>query len=170
MTKREQELELELARARRENEDLLERQSAQNQSRDHEYTDELRKIQRVGEKTQGNITYKDIHHATVTLWRRDGKRIGPLHPANAEATLKRFFDAGVLLSTGRPTEVQIETYKKTPEYKKIEEAQRKKNIIREKSRKPDQIQKLAELLTQNMGVSKESINSIKKLEEVGAGR
>lgn len=159
--------DLELSLLREENERLKAQEEARVNDRNNVYFNELRNIQKVGEKTKGEITYKDIHHPTVTLWRKDGKRIGPLHPANAETTFQRFYDVGVLLSMKKPTDEDIAKYKLTPEWKKIESALVAKRKLREKSKKPDQIQKLAEVLQNQFGVGKADINNIKKLEEVG---
>lgn len=165
MTKK-QDMELELSRLREENEALKQKEQSRIDNPNNRFFDELRKIQKAGEKTQGNIQYKDIHHPTVALWRKDGKLIGPLHPANAEETFRRFYDAGVILSTRKPTQAEIDEYKETAEYKKIEAADNKKRQERNKSRKKDNIQELAKVLKDSMGVKESDINSIKSREEV----
>lgn len=166
MTKK-QDMELELSRLKEENKTLQAKEEDRINDKNNTFFAELRKIQKVGEKTQGNITYKDIHHPTVALWRQDGKMIGPLHPSNAEVTFKRFYDVGVLLSTRKPTLDEIERYKQTDEYKKIEQAYRTRRSTRNRSKKSDEIQKLAEVLKNNLGVRESDINSIRKKEEVG---
>lgn len=162
----DEEKDLELARLRAENAELKAKEDARIADKGNVFMEEMRKIQKAGQKASANkIDYKDIHHPQISLWRRDGKQIGPMHPANAESTLVRFYDVGILLSTRKPTESEIAAYKETPEYKKIEAALKAKRTLRERSRKPDEIKRLADLLT-SMGVAKNAINDIKKPEEV----
>lgn len=162
----QEEKDLELARLRAENAELKAKEDARIADKGNVFMEEMRKIQKAGQKASANkIEYKEIHHPQISLWRKDGKQLGPMHPSNAEATLIRFYDHGILLSTQKPTPAQIAEYKATPEYKRIEEALKLKRSLREKSKKPDEIKRLADLLV-GMGVGKDSINQIRKPEDV----
>lgn len=159
----------ELERLRAQNAEYQARLDRMNNNTDvgRTFFQEIEKIRKVGKVTTGGIQYKDTaDHVNVSLWRRDGKRIGPLHPANAEVTLKRFWDEGITLTVDKPTEAQIEAFKQTDEYKTWFAKTEKQRIQNEKSLKGNAIEKLTEAIAAQLGVPAGKLNQIKSPDEM----
>lgn len=96
--------------------ELIER--LQNQQVD-ELDTELQKVANLATATNPySIPVHETGTKGITLWTPLNKRIGPLHPTNAESTMKRWRKAGYPLYTTKRTEQQIEDFKKTDFYKK----------------------------------------------------
>jgi hypothetical protein len=66
-------------------------------------------------------------HKNIMLYTALNKKVGGLHPDNAEATMLRWKKAGFQLYTTPRTPEQIEAFKKTPEY---EIAHKKHQLLR----------------------------------------
>ena len=150
--------------------DLESKQSSLSQNTDNgrNFFNEVEKIRRTKQSSAGEIPYKDVHdHKNISLWRKDGKRIGPLHPANAEATLKRFWESGIILTVDKPTEEQISEYKKTDEYKRYQAQVDKDNENARKSLKNSSMEKLTEQIASIVGTKVSELNKIKSPSEVG---
>lgn len=131
------------------------------------YMGEMKKIRHKGRVDSGKIQVKEItDHMNISLWTKEGKRIGPLHPHNAERTFQLFWELGTVLSVDQPTETQIAAYKETDEYKKKAEAYAKIRKIKDKSRKAGQIQKYIEEIAKLTGQTAEAINHVLKPGEV----
>jgi len=157
----------ELQRLRNRVKELEEKDAAKSKSNDpgRLFFQELEEIKKKGKNTAGEIKYKDVHdHTPIPLWRKDGKMIGPLHPANAEETFKRFYKLGIILSVKKPMPDEIEAYKQTEEYKKIRSEKDRERTIR-KQKRNNNVEKLTESIEKLVGVKIE--NSLKRPEEVG---
>jgi len=168
--KKEDELELLRNRVR----ELEAKQEASNKGTDvgRSFYQELESIKRKGNHTGGNIQYKDIQdHVGVVLYHQNGlrigKRLGTLHPANAEYAFKEFDKKGIKLSLNKPSASEIEDYKNTAEFKKLFEVFRKERDTRKRSRKGNDVEKLTEAIAAMSGIPRNQINSIKSREEVG---
>lgn len=164
MTKQE---DVEIQRLRNRVKELEEKDEKRSKSSDpgRLFFQEIEEIKKKGKNTAGEIKYKDIHdHTPIPLWRKDGKMIGPLHPANAEETFKRFYKLGIILSVKKPTEQEIAEYKQTDEYKKLRAEKDRERTIR-KQKRNNNVEKLTEAIEKLVGAKIE--NSIKKPEEVG---
>jgi len=162
-SKAELEQELKLAQERIS---LLEEPKTEDGER--KYLDELKNIRRTARVTSDKIIIKEIaDHKNISLWTKDGKKVGPMHKTNAERTLSRFYeDLGVILSTRQPTEEEISKYKRSAEYKKKMEKLNKSRAEKDKSRKAGQIEKLAQEIAKMSGQTVEAINAILKAKDV----
>jgi len=138
------------------------------------YMDEINKITKKARVESDKIKVIEItDHKNISLWTKDGKRIGPLHRDNAIATLKRFFELGIMLSSEQPTSEEIEAYMQTDEYKIVYAKFMESRRIKDKSRKAGQMQKLAEEIAKITGSTVDAINHVLKFHEVkqlSAGR
>lgn len=131
------------------------------------YMGEMKKIRQKGRVDSGKIQVKEItDHKNISLWTKEGKRIGPLHPHNAERTFQLFWELGTVLSVDQPTEEQIAAYKETDEYKKKSEAYAKIRKRKDRSRKAGQIQKYIEEIAKLTGQTAQAINHVLKPGEV----
>ena len=129
---------------------------------------EIKKIRLKGKSSANVIEVHERHdHKNISLWTRDGKRIGPLHPDNAIQALQRFGDLGIHLSSDMPSADEIEAYKKTPEYRVATEKEAKRRATKDKSRRSGQMEKLATEIAKMSGTTVEAINKILKASEVG---
>lgn len=129
---------------------------------------EIKKIRQKGKSSANQIVVHERHdHKNVSLWTRDGKRIGPLHPDNAIQTLQRFADLGIQLTADMPTEEEISAYKETDEYKEAARREDKRRTLKNKSRRSGQMEKLAAEIAKMSGTTVDAINSILKASEVG---
>lgn len=126
---------------------------------------------KAGSGAHSNIDWKEIHdHKNVSLWTMDGKRVGPMHPDNLESTWQRFFDAGVILLAKRPTEEEIAEYKKTPEYQEKMKKFLASRELKEKSKKPDQVDKLIKQMAEMTGQTTQALNKILSPDQVQGSR
>lgn len=129
---------------------------------------EIKKIRQKGKSSANTITVTEKHdHKNISLWTKDGKRIGPMHPDNAIQTLNRFADIGILLSADQPTDEQIKAYMQTAEYKVLMAKEAKRRATKEKSRRSGQMDRLCNEIAKMSGTTVEAINKILKPEEVG---
>jgi len=128
---------------------------------------EVKKIKAKGKSTANIITVTEKHdHKNISLWTRDGKRIGPMHQDNAIQTLERFANIGIMLSVDKPTSEQLEAYSKTQEYQRKQEKNRQGREAKDKSRKSGQMEKLANEIAKMSSTTVEAINHILKAHEV----
>lgn len=131
------------------------------------YMHEMQDIRKKGRVEAGTIQVKDFtDHKNISLWTKDGKRIGPMHRHNAEVAFRRFWDLGIKLSATQPTMEQIEEYKKTAEYKAIQAKLAKARAIKNKSRKSGQMDRLAREIAKMSGQTVEAINNVFKSNEI----
>jgi hypothetical protein len=129
---------------------------------------EMRKIRERGQAKSHTITVREMSdHKRISLWRKDGKQIGPLHPDNAIQTLNRFANLGVMLSVDKPTLEQIEKYKQTVEYKKRLKWEQDRRSEKDKSRAAGQMEKLTEAIAKLAGVNAKEINYLLTPDEAG---
>lgn len=130
---------------------------------------EMKKIRAKGRDSSNTIDVISIHdHKNISLWRKDGKRLGPMHPSNAIQTLNRFADLGILLSADRPTAEQIAAYKETKEYKIFHQKEIDRRARKDKSRTGKDFERLVTLMEKQWGVKKEDANKILSPQEVGS--
>ena len=130
--------------------------------------DELHKIDVKGRNTSNSIqvhTYTD--HKNISLWTRDGQRIGPLHPENAKKALVDFRRRGILLSIDQPNGAQVAAYQQTPEYKKYIKDLAAVRARKEESRKGGQMAKLIELMSKQYGLDKDQLSGVLPVDVVG---
>lgn len=137
------------------------------------YAEEMAKLKNVKGKGLNEIQYKEIAPPSVALWHVSGhnvgKRVGPIHPDNAEETFLRFSFFGIKLSLTKPTEAFLEAYKKTAEYKNSADKEAKRRAGKSKTNKKSEVERLTEAIARMQGVPKEELNSIKDPNEVHAG-
>jgi hypothetical protein len=125
------------------------------------YIDELEKIKGKAKVGSDKIVVTDItDHKNISLWRKDGKRIGPLHRENAIKALQTFYNLGVMLSTDRPTEAEIAEYKETDEYKAQMAALAKVRARKNKSLKSGSIDKLTAAIAKLTGLPVDQVTDI----------
>lgn len=123
----------------------------------------IQKLRKKGRVESSKIQVKmNVDHYNVSLWTKDGKRIGPLHPHNAVRTLERFQELGVELEVDQPTQDQIEAYKQTDEYKQKMEEHLRKREIKEQSRGKKQMDRICNEIAKMSGQTVEAITNIVK--------
>lgn len=142
---------------------------------ENHYLNELKEIRQKGRSNAGGIQYKDVHdHINIPLYHlnglRIGKVVGPIHPENAEQVFTRFAAIGIRLSIRQPTLEEIERYKETEEYKKLERDFQKVRQDREKSKRGSEVEKLTKAISKMVGIPEESVNQIRSPEEVSMKR
>jgi len=132
------------------------------------YFDEMKKIRTKGRVDANKIKVVEItDHKNISLWTKDGKRIGPLHPYNAEKSFMLFWNLGIRLSADEPTKEQIEAYKKTDEYKQAMKVLSEKRAVKEESRKDTKkMQDYLKQIATASGQSVEAIHNILKSNQV----
>ncbi len=119
-----------------------------------------------GIKKKGRVDTKTIRvrdwadHYNISLWHKDGRRVGPLHPDNAKATAERFYELGIILVADRPTPEDIAEYKETDEYKEWKAAKDKSRALKEKTKKGSEAEKIATEIAKSLGKSVGEINSM----------
>lgn len=138
------------------------------------YMQEMETIRRTARVDSDKIKVQEFSdHKNVSLWAPDGKRIGPLHQANALKAFQEFWRLGIRLSTKRPTPEMIAAYHASPEGKAAADALKKKRAIKEKSRKSGQLEKLAAEIARMSGTTVDAINNIlaaNKVKSLAEGR
>lgn len=129
----------------------------------NKFQSELSKIRKRGRVESDKIIVKEItDHKNISLWTKDGKRIGPMHPHNAEKAFNTFWNMGIQLSADQPTQEEIEAYKKTGEYKAKETEFKSVRERKDKSRRAGQMEKYAKMIAEMTGTNLSLINSIVK--------
>ena len=129
--------------------------------------DEIRQINIKGRDTSGTIkVVETTDHKNISLWTRDGQRIGPLHPENAKKALLEFRSRGILLSATRPTIEEVEAYQQTDEYKDEIKAIAKERAIKDKSRRSGSMDKLISLMEKQYGLDKSQLVNVLSPEQV----
>lgn len=174
MSKNDNELELlrnKIAELEAKNKQLSEQNSTEEVS--SKYIKEMEAIRARGNASQSNITYKDIQgYKAVYLYHINGynigKRIGPLHPSNAEYAFNEFARLGIKLSINKPTDEEITKYKLSSEYLAYEKEFLKKQKADMRSIKADSIEKLTEQISKLAGTV--VVNRIKEQHEVTGQR
>ena len=128
---------------------------------------EMKKIRRKGKSSANKITIVEKNdHINTSLWTKDGKEIGPMHPDNAIQTLYRFADLGIMLTSDRPTASQVATYKETVEYKAKFKKETERRAIKDKSKRSGQMDRLCAEIAKMSGTTVSAINHILRPEEV----
>ena len=118
---------------------------------------EVDKLRAKGGSTAGQILVHPIHdHKNISLWTREGDRLGPMHPDNAIAMLNEYASKGVILLVERPTQTEIDAYKETDEYKTYAKNEAKRRAGKNKSRRSGQMERLTEAISKMAGVKVES--------------
>lgn len=136
---------------------------------------EIAQIRKKGKSTANTIIVKETHdHKNITLWTRDGKPLGPMHPDNAVQLIQERAAAGQFLSVNKPTPEQVQAYMETPEYKKAQKLENERRARKDKSRKAGQIDRLAAEIAKQTGLTREAMMNVlpaheaKKLSEARA--
>lgn len=156
----------EAERLRTENEQLLKEKTmaalpSGGDSTMEKYMGEIKKIQQRGRVDSNKILVKDFSdHKNISLWTKEGKRIGPLHPHNARRVFERFWNRGIQLSADQPTPDQIAAYKLTDEYKRKKKEFDRIREIKDKSRKKGTMEKYLAEIAKMTGQSVEQLNRI----------
>ena len=129
---------------------------------------EIREMKKkAGSGAHSNIAWKEHHdHKNVSLWTREGKRVGPMHPDNLESTWQRFYDVGIILLAKQPTPQQIEEYKQTDEYKEKEKKFLANRELKNKSKKPEQIDRLIKQMAEMTGQTVQALTKILSPDQV----
>jgi hypothetical protein len=131
------------------------------------YMNEVAAIKRSGRVDAEKIKVKEFtDHKNISLWTKDGKRIGPLHRDNALSALNRFFSLGIMLSTKEPTKEEIAAWLASPEGKAWSAAETKKRDANYKTRKRGELEKILKIMGDQFGLNASALMSIKKLADV----
>jgi len=147
--------------------DALAKQTPEMQDVGVNYLKELQKIDTKARVDTLTIKVQDFtDHKNISLWTKDGKRIGPLHRDNCIATLKRFMKLGIQLTVDQPTPEQLKTYRNTDEYKRKAVKEEKRRYRQMQSKKTGQLEKLAAAIAKMAGVSVNDINSVLDSNEI----
>ena len=165
---REQALEQENIILRKQLAEQEAKQAEQHDDIGGNLANEMRKIRQKSKASANTITVVEKHdHKNISLWTKEGKRIGPMHPTNAIQTLNRFADLGVALTADHPTEAQIEAYKQTAEYKARQKKWQESRVTADKSRRSGYMEKVLQEISKNSGMTVEALNRILPPEQVG---
>lgn len=161
---------------RKENEELrriVAKQEVEREAAHSQYSPSIQSEIRKIRQTQGNqnnaapIVVRERHdHKNISLWTRDGQRIGPMHPDNAERLLHDRAAMGQILLASQPTAEMVEAYRQTAEYKAQVEWEEKRRAKKNKSRKAGQLEKLATEISKMTGMTVEAMNKIVRASEV----
>ncbi len=129
---------------------------------------ELRAIRSKGRVDTNTIQVVEKNdHKNISLWTKLGKRIGPMHPHNAEKTLTLFAEGlGVELSATQPTPAQVEAYKQSDEYKQWKEKLDKDRARKEQSRAKGRIEEYIKKIAEMSGQTVEAIHKIARPDQV----
>lgn len=165
MAKLTQEQELEILRNQVAN---LEREKQEQAEAGDKYLREVQEIRRAKKGGMNNVEIRPLKDYRISLWHTSGhnigKRVGPIDPELAEATMLEFAGVGIKLSIHRPTEEFINKYKLSTEYKVAAEKEFKRRSAKNKSRKESQVEKLSNAIEKLTGIK--GVNSIKDQSEV----
>ena len=117
--------------------------------------DTLAELERLG-STQGGggLNLKVVEtcdHRSIFLYTHLNKRIGRLHPRNAETTVRRFEKAGIQLFLHPRTPEQIEEYKTTDLYKKLHKKHVDTRALRRKQSKGKELENMAKVIASEVG-------------------
>lgn len=142
---------------------------------DLDYFNEIQRIKQTGRVDTNKIEVREIvDHKNISLWTKWGKRVGPLHPHNAEQIYERFFNVAksekkpwLRLLAQQPSEKQIEAWKKTSEGKAYLAELKASRDKKDRTKRKGAVDRLAEQMSKMYGVQKEQINSVKDKAEVG---
>lgn len=133
--------------------------------------DQIReKADKFASKT-GHITYKEIRgYIPISLYHLNGvhigKRVGPIHPANAVETAVRFKNIGVTLGVNPPSAKRVAEYMETEEYKVAKARFDKERDSANRSRKESEIEKLTKQISKLADIPRSQVVSIKNQEDV----
>lgn len=128
-----------------------------------EYMNTIKQIRDTAKVGADKIQVKEItDHKNISLWTKEGKRIGPMHRDNALKAFEMFWSMGTKLSVTEPTAKEIEDYKQTEEYKIKEANYRKIRARKEKSRSSKGIQKILEQMAAVTGMSIDALMKVAK--------
>lgn len=102
--------------------ELIERLNSQQDAPQKSFTDfedEIGQLDRlVASNNPNQMTYSVKNdHQNIYLYNEFGRRLGPMHPANARITMANFAKKGIRLYTKPRTPEQIEAYKNSPKGK-----------------------------------------------------
>jgi hypothetical protein len=149
-------------------EDLEKLQAANKGIIGDRLTSEMEKIRLKGKSGANKIVITEsADYKGVTLWTMWGKQIGPMHPDNAVQTLQRFAKLGILVTVDKPTPAEFSTWGNSPEGKAFYKKETEKRVIKEKSRRGNQIEKYVAEIAKLSGTTVEAIHAIKQAAEVG---
>ena len=135
------------------------------------FMDEMQKIAQKARVDSTTIKVQDFaDHYNISLWTPLGKRIGPMHRTNAEATLRRFYSLGRPLTVEQPTPEQVEAYKETNEYKVWKKNLDASRAIKDKSRKKENLEKMIIQIAKLSGQTAEQVNQFVGNVPISQGR
>lgn len=117
--------------------------------------DTLAELERLGSVSGGgglNLVVKEsADHRSIYLYTHLNKRIGKLHPKNAEATVRRYQREGIELFLHPRTPEQIAEYKKTDTYKKLHKKHTNERARRHKQSEGKDLDKMAKMIATEVG-------------------
>lgn len=115
----------------------------------NEFESEMEKLQKIATHSDPyrlELSEK-LDHPGIMLYTALNKRVGPLHPNNAVATMRRWKSAGVQLYTVKRTDEQVKAFMETEEYKtyikKFHAERKKRRQNSEKGRVENLVQQVA---------------------------
>lgn len=125
---------------------------------------------KVSQTSTNKIVVKDIHdHKNISLWTKWGKRVGPLHPNNAEHAYRKFYNMAqrsnkpwLAIVVNQPTEQEVEAWKKSEEGKKWQAEVSIERARKMKTKKKSEIDRLVSQMQTMYGVGPNEINNISK--------
>jgi len=167
-----------LKRLEQENQELKELQSAKAPSDDlSKYMSDINFLNKskIDNSGANKIVVQDISdHKNISLWTKWGKRVGPLHPNNAEYTYRKFYNQAQgqgmswkKLLVKQPTEQEVSVWLESEEGKSWSEMIKLDRKRKDKTKKKSEADKIVKAMAQQWGVKTEEVNSIRKPQEVG---
>lgn len=122
---------------------------------------ELDKIRQQGVVNTLAIPVKAIDdHKNIVLYTPLNKRIGPLHPRNAEKTMIKFYQAGIQLYTKQRTPEQVEAYKNSDTYKALHQQHLQERHKRHQQRNENAVDFITKKIAKQLGVREDSLTDM----------
>ena len=156
-SKTKAQLQAELAEAKAELANVVQPTPASGLNND--LMTEMAKLKRGASINPNSIPVKSIDdHVNVVLWTPLNKKIGGLHPHNAEKTMQRWYMAGIPLYTSKRTPEQVEQYKLTPEYAQRHKAHLKLRAKRHRNTDDQALEKMSKIIAKQTGQAIKDMN------------
>lgn len=113
--------------------------------------DNLKKLNN-GVKANSVVVKSIDDHKNVFLYSLyDGKKIGGLHPNNAEYTMKLYYSRGIPVQLKPPTAEEMAEFAKTDAYKQLKKKENERKELRKKTRKRGQLEEMAKMIARETG-------------------
>jgi hypothetical protein len=125
--------------------------------------DEMAKLRRRTGRTGVNIPVRVIDdHTNVALYTPLNKKIGPMHPRNAEKTMQDWYAAGYPLYTEPRTPEQVEEFKQTDFYKTEHAKHEQRRSERKASSKEGEYERIAKIVANETNRTIDKLTSVPK--------